>query len=221
MRNAAVLWTGGKDSYLSLLDVRERMSVTRLVTFAPDPPRPFLAHPLETMAAQASALRIEHEVARLRGPVAEAYEKAIDDLAERGIEVLVTGDMDRVAGHDSWIEERARDRVEVERPLWGADRIGVLRRLIAKHVDVVCTLSRKDAFDEPIVGRRFDAALVDELAQRHGRDGFDACGENGEYHTCVVGGPGFAEPLRFTGVRVAETDEFHHIAFDGVERGGG
>ncbi|MEL6428130.1 MAG: hypothetical protein AAFP22_13615 [Planctomycetota bacterium] len=217
MQNAAVLWTGGKDSCLAVLDVVERMNVTRLVTFAPDPPRPFLAHPLETMAAQAAALGIEHTIARLAGPLLEAYERAIDALVDEGVEVLVTGDMDRVAGHDNWIEERARGLVEVERPLWHADRIGVLRRLSKLGLDVVCTLARKDAFEESIVGRRFDAALIEELTARHGVDGFDACGENGEYHTCVLDAPGFAAPLRLEGTRLVETDEFLHLAFDGVE----
>lgn len=215
--NAAVLWTGGKDSCLALLDVRDRMDVTRLVTFAPDPPRPFLAHPLETMSAQAAALGIEHVVARLKGPLVEAYERAIDALVEDGIEVLVTGDMDRVAGHDNWIEERARGLVDVERPLWNADRIGVLRRIVDLKMDVVCTLARRDAFPAPMVGRRFNATLVEELAARHGVNGFDACGENGEYHTCVLDAPGFETPLRLDGTRILETDEFRHLTFETVE----
>jgi hypothetical protein len=44
-------------------------------------------------------------------------------------------------------------------------------------------------------GRSLDAATLTELQQLAEREGFDACGEQGEYHTMVTDGPGFAAPL--------------------------
>lgn len=216
MERAAVLWTGGKDSCLALLAVRERYEVTRLVTFTADPPRPFLAHPLPLLAAQADALGLEHEVVPLREPLAEAYEAAFDRLASDGTDVVVTGDMDRVGGHDNWVVERARGRIGVEQPLWQADRIAVLGELQRLRLDVVCTLEKREVFDAPIVGRRFDTELVAELCRRHGSEGFDACGENGEYHTCVLMAPGFRHPLRLEGARILDAGPYRHLAFDGV-----
>ena len=47
-------------------------------------------------------------------------------------------------------------------------------------------------------GRKFDAQLLADLP-----DGVDPCGENGEFHTCVVAGPMFSRPLAVaTGERV-------------------
>jgi diphthamide synthase (EF-2-diphthine--ammonia ligase) len=40
-----------------------------------------------------------------------------------------------------------------------------------------------------IAGRWYDATLLDDL-----RSGVDPCGENGEFHTVVVDGPGFGRP---------------------------
>ena len=220
MKTAAVLWTGGKDSMLALLAVRRRLRVRCLATFTPDPPHPFLAHPLESMVAQSASLGMEHRVLPVRPPLEAAYEAAIDTLAAEGIEVLVTGDMDRVDGHESWIVERSRGRVEVERPLWGADRRATLRSVVELGLRVVCTLSRDDSFDPPIAGRELDGDLVEELVRRQGVSGFDACGENGEYHTCVLDGPGFARPLELAGARVVAAPGFHHLAFDGVRRVG-
>ena len=219
MTNAAVLWTGGKDSTLALLRARERFGIACLATFVPDPPRPFLAHPLECMRAQAAALGIEHRALSVREPLDAGYEAAIDALAADGIEALITGDMDRVAGHDNWIVERARGRVAVERPLWHADRPAVLRELLDRGVQAVCTLARRDAFDATIVGRPLDAVLARELIARHGVDGFDACGENGEYHTCVLDAPGFRSPLRLRAARVEAAGAFDRLAFDGVVSG--
>lgn len=220
MRDAALLWTGGKDSMMALLAVREHLRVRCLATFTPDPPRPFLAHPLQTMRAQAQALGCEHRVLPCAEPLAESYEAAIDALVAEGIEVLVTGDMDRVEGHDSWIVDRARDVVAVERPLWQADRVASLRHMQSLGLRVVCTLSQDPAFPEPIAGRELDGALVDELIARHGMDGFDACGENGEYHTCVIDGPGFAGPLHLLEPRVEVGAGYHHLVFEGITGGG-
>lgn len=216
MTDAAILWTGGKDSMMALCAVRERMNVRLLATFTPSPPRPFLAHPLACMRAQAEALGIEHRTLPCAAPLKGAYEAAIDDLASEGIEVLVTGDMDRIEGHDNWIVERARDVVTVERPLWQADRIAVLRRMQALGLRVVCTLAKDAAFPETIAGRELDEPLVEELIARHGRDGFDACGENGEYHTCVCDGPGFARPIELVGARVEQGDGYRHLVFEGL-----
>ena len=47
-------------------------------------------------------------------------------------------------------------------------------------------------------GRKFDAALLADLPED-----VDACGENGEFHTCVVAGPMFSRRLEVqTGERV-------------------
>jgi diphthamide synthase (EF-2-diphthine--ammonia ligase) len=44
--------------------------------------------------------------------------------------------------------------------------------------------------DARFAGRAFDARLLDALPA-----GVDPCGERGEFHTLVVGGPMFAGPL--------------------------
>ena len=47
-------------------------------------------------------------------------------------------------------------------------------------------------------GRKFDDKLLADLP-----DSVDACGENGEFHTCVVAGPMFSHALAVTtGARV-------------------
>lgn len=201
---------------LALLEARERQSVSRLVTFVPDPPRPFLAHPLELIRAQAEALGLEHRALPVVPPLDRAYEDAIDALAADGIDALVTGDMDRVDGHENWIVERARGQVRVERPLWQADRAASLRRLALLGVDAVCTLSRRDRFDAPFAGARLTPEVVERLIARHGEDGFDACGENGEYHTCVLNAPGFRTPLALHGAEVVESGDFDRLRFQEV-----
>ena len=216
VRSAAILWTGGKDSTLAWLRVREELDVRELVTFVPEPRRPFLAHPLECARAQARAIDIPHTELVVREPYESGYEEAIETLAERGIEVLVTGDMDRVHGHDSWIVERARGRAEVLRPLWQADRIEVLRELALHDVQAVCTLARNDTMARELVGKVLDTAVLENLVAEHGRDGFDACGENGEFHTCVLWAPGFRQRLELATRGTEDLDWATRLVIEGV-----
>ena len=54
----------------------------------------------------------------------------------------------------------------------------------------VATVDRKKLAAE-FAGRKFDMQLLDDLP-----DGVDPCGENGEFHTCVVAGPIFCAGFR-------------------------
>lgn len=217
MKTAAVLWTGGKDSVLAWREARARYDVACCVTFVPDPPEPFVAHPLELVRAQAAAAGLPHRSVPVSAPYEQGYEDAIDGLARDGIEVLVTGDIDRVHGQDNWIVQRARGRVEVDRPLWQADRRVVLERMLAEGWDVRITLAYHEHFAPPgVAGRALDAELVAGFVARQEQGGLDACGENGEYHTCVLWAPGFAQRLELVGARVEQAEAYAHLVFDGV-----
>ncbi len=50
----------------------------------------------------------------------------------------------------------------------------------------------KDGLDKSLLGSLFDRRAVDLLLER----GIDVCGEAGEFHTVVTGGPVFTKPLR-------------------------
>ena len=52
-------------------------------------------------------------------------------------------------------------------------------------------------------GRKFDAQLLADLPE-----GVDPCGENGEFHTCVVAGPMFAHRLAVTTGERVERDGY-------------
>jgi diphthamide synthase (EF-2-diphthine--ammonia ligase) len=61
---------------------------------------------------------------------------------------------------------------------------------------------------ENFAGRDFDAALLDDLPQ-----GVDPCGENGEFHTCVYGGPMFIGPIPLEAGEVVNRDGFVYADF--------
>ncbi|XIA67666.1 hypothetical protein ACFIOY_06055 [Bradyrhizobium sp. TZ2] len=52
-------------------------------------------------------------------------------------------------------------------------------------------------------GRKFDASLLADLPA-----GVDPCGENGEFHTCVVAGPMFSGRIAVTSGERVERDGY-------------
>ncbi|TNI15765.1 hypothetical protein CF132_21960 [Aeromonas dhakensis] len=189
--------------------------VVALATFAPPLPR-FLAHPLSQVRRQAAALGLPHLLVTIEAPFDLGYERALTKLKEEWqLDGVVTGDIDSVAGAPNWIRERCRPLgITVHTPLWQQSREALLADLLARGI--VAHLSCVDTRFLPPewVGRTLDAATLAELQQLAATQGFDACGEQGEYHTMVTDGPGFAAPLVLSRWQVARQERLAYLLED-------
>ncbi|HDZ8854337.1 TPA: adenine nucleotide alpha hydrolase [Aeromonas dhakensis] len=216
MSRVIVLWSGGKDAMQALCHAREAgHQVVALVTFAPPSPR-FLAHPLSQVRRQAAALGLPHRLVTIEAPFDLGYERALAKLKEEWqLDGVVTGDIDSVAGAPNWIRERCRPLgLTVHTPLWQQSREVLLADLVARGI--VAHLSCVDTrFLTPEwVGRVLDKGALTELQQLAATLGFDACGEQGEYHTMVTDGPGFAAPLVLGRWQVARQERLAYLLED-------
>lgn len=208
MKNAAMLWTGGKDSALALFEAsRSGYDVRCLVTFAPPEPD-FLAHPLSFMKLQAEALGLPHHVLPVHEPFAEGYETHLHTMRnEMGIAAVVTGDIAEVNGAPNWIRERSRPvGIEVHTPLWGRDRQSLLEELLSHRFAVRFSCVKKRWLAESWVGRTLNAPAIAELRIVRERTGLDLCGEEGEYHTLVTDGPQFSRAIEVQSYSVRATE---------------
>ena len=75
-------------------------------------------------------------------------------------------------------------------PLFGSDTATLARDMIAGGLRAALCCVDTTQLDAGFAGRPFDGALLADLPA-----GVDACGENGEFHTCVWEGPMFGQPL--------------------------
>lgn len=197
MQNAAMLWTGGKDSSLALYEaVREGHCVRCLVTFAP-PQAKFLAHPLGFLQLQAQALGLPHHVLPIGEPFEKSYEASLGQLRnEMGIDGVVTGDIAEVGGSPNWIRERSRPvGMKVHTPLWGRDRETLLQQLSGHGFKVLFSCVKTQWLAQSWVGRELDDSAIADLRTVRERTGLDLCGEEGEYHTLVTDGPQFTRAI--------------------------
>lgn len=141
--------------------------------------------------AQADALRIPLEVAEIPMQATNAlYEAAfagaLDRIHERCPEA------ERVAFGDLFLTE-VRDYREAllarlgwkgVYPIWGLPTHELARTFVARGHRAILTCVDTTQLDAAFAGRAYDDDLLRELPES-----VDPCGENGEFHTCLVGGP--------------------------------
>ncbi|MBI2618775.1 MAG: diphthine--ammonia ligase [Ignavibacteriales bacterium] len=195
--SAVVLWTGGKDSCLALYEAQSLgYEIKGLITFAPSNPR-FLAHPVHVMKYQAEALQILHRTIEITQPFNEVYKSALRSLKEqRGVSVVITGDIDEIRAHPNWVKECAAFvGIEVVTPLWKRNRKELLEKLITNNFKVIFSCVKRPLLTDSWPGCDLDTKAAERLYEISEETGMDLCGENGEYHTTVLDFPLFRRTI--------------------------
>jgi diphthamide synthase (EF-2-diphthine--ammonia ligase) len=166
----AISWSAGKDSWLALTRAREQgWRVDTFVTMCDeDGTSNSHALPPELVEAQVRALGGTPIGVRVpAGDYAARFDACLRALAASGHTHMVFGDIDLQA-HRDWLAP-ACERAGLASlfPLWGESR---------------ATLA--------FCGAAYDADFLARLPA-----GTCPCGEDGEFHTFVTDGPGFAHPV--------------------------
>ncbi|MDE3132741.1 MAG: ATP-binding protein [Acidobacteriota bacterium] len=209
---AWISWSSGKDSALALHHARTagELDVVGLLTTVNAEFERVAMHGVRRalLEAQAAALDLPLHVVELPWPCAnEVYEQlmggAVAEAAAAGVEAMIFGDL--------FLEDvrRYRERalagsgVAPLFPLWQRPTDDVARELL--ELGVRALLSCVDPAQAPaaLAGRWYDEALLSALPA-----GVDPCGENGEFHTVVVDGPGFGSAIPVTVGASVERDGF-------------
>lgn len=124
---------------------------------------------------------------------------ACETMKAKGVSHVIYGDLyleDVRAYRD---EKMAQANLTPIYPLWKQDTRQLAQDMISAGLKTVVVCIDPKKLDASFAGRWFDQAFLDDLP-----DGIDACGENGEFHTCVLDGPMFSAPIS---VDVGETVE--------------
>jgi uncharacterized protein (TIGR00290 family) len=205
---AAISWSGGKDGWLALIRARAAGTDVRyaLTMFDEEGTRS-RSHAVapELMALQARALDLDPIMAQASWREYEAgLIEALRTLRGRGVDRVVFGDID-IADHRAF-EERvcAAAGVAAELPLCQQDREALVEEMFARDLKAIVVTTDDRRLTSEFCGCMFDRAFLAVLPQS-----VDRCGENGEFHTFVIGGAGFRGDLPVTaGPVYARTIEF-------------
>ena len=199
----ACCWSSGKDSCYACwkalsqgLDVRYLVSFVSTAGFGRD-----AFHGVRGELIQMQSEAIEIPVIQ-RETTWEGYEQAfrevLSKLRERGIEGLVTGDIDMIE-HRTWTENICGEfGIKALLPLWKLDREEILKGFIEDGFESVVVCLKADAMDDSWLGRRIDRKFLIDIKDYQRNRNLDICGENGEYHTFVIDGPSFKKRISIT-----------------------
>ena len=193
-----VSWSSGKDSAWMLHVLRQQGApVAGLLTSVNAEADRVAMHGVRrrVLRAQAEALGLPLTTIDLPHPCSnEVYEERMRSAVARAVEDGFT----HVSFGDLFLEDVRRYResrltgtgLEPLFPLWGRDTSALAREMISSGVDARLTCVDQRVLPAAMAGRVFNRTLLEELPA-----GTDPCGERGEFHTCVVGGPMFRAPI--------------------------
>ncbi len=213
-----VSWSGGKDACLAMYRVSQAGGrVEAIINMRVESGERSRSHGLrrDVVEAQARELGVALEGAATSW---KAYEEDLVGILRRlagaGIEAVVFGDIDLQA-HLDWEEMVCRGvGLTPVLPLWREEHLGLVREFVGAGFETRIVAVKDQLLPPDYLGR----VLTPDLAEEFTRQGIDACGENGEFHTVVTNGPLFTHPIDLVpGERVLR-DGYWFIDFE-VEAG--
>ena len=209
---ALISWSSGKDSAFALHEVARagEFEVVGALTTVTETFGRVSIHGVrqEILQAQCEAAGLPQRIVPIPYPCPnEIYEARMGEAVARavadGITHIIFGDL-FLADIRAYREQKlAGTGITPVFPLWARPTTELAQAMIASGLEAhIATVDLKKLPAE-FAGRTFDATLLADLPE-----GIDACGENGEFHTCVVAGPMFSRRLMVTAGERVERDGY-------------
>ncbi len=194
-------WSGGKDSAMALHEVLKsgKYKVEALLTVVSSEHDRISMHGVRNilLERQADSLGLPLEKIYISsGASNEEYEESMRQVLEkyllRGVTKVVFGDI-FLEDLKKYREEKLKSvNMTAVFPLWGRDTAEIVSSFIQSGYKAVVTCVDTKVLDKDFAGRIIDEKFISEYPAHA-----DVCGENGEYHSFVYGGPVFSEEVPF------------------------
>lgn len=205
---ALISWSSGKDSAYALHAVRGagELDVVGALTTVTETFGRVSIHGVrqEILLAQCEAAGLPPRIVPIPYPCPnEVYEarlgEAIAAAVQDGVTHIIFGDLFLRDIRTYREQKLAGTGITPVFPLWERPTLPLAQAMIADGFEAYLATVDLNKLPAEFAGRTFDRQLLADFP-----DGIDPCGENGEFHTCVVAAPIFAHRLAIvTGERVA------------------
>ena len=193
MLKVFVSWSGGKDSTLAAFKASKDGEIVGLLNLVREDGRSYHGLTGELIAKQAEAMEIPIFQRRTSwDDYEENFKSAVTDLKELGVEAGVFGDID-IQEHREWVERVCKELdIKPILPLWNRERDEIISEFIKSGFEALVVATDAKYLGKEALGRAIDYDFIDYLRKHD----VDICGEAGEYHTFVTGGPLFTKTVR-------------------------
>ncbi|MGM1035928.1 MAG: diphthine--ammonia ligase [Bacillota bacterium] len=201
-------FSGGKDSVLALYKALKVGEAVGLIVMLEEEGKRSRSHgmPPELIKAQAESIGLPvYTAAASWTEYEKVFIRLLEDAKNQGAEVLVTGDLDMPA-HGCWHEKVTKNAgLKLGMPLWEMNhREAVEEFMNLGFVTIIVTVNLSLGMREDDLGRTLTHEYVKELEAR----GIDPCGEGGEFHTTVIDGPIFKQPIPVRKCEIIKDGEY-------------
>lgn len=212
-------WSGGKDSCFACYRlVRSGVRIAGLMNCCSKEHGRVSFHGIDPRLVRAQAELMGLPLLQ-QETTAENYAQEFKDgvrrlAASRAVKGMVFGDI-YLDEHLAWVQGVCRDLgIEAIEPLWDEDTGKLLDEFVTAGFRSVIIAGKNDCIGPEWIGRVVDREFQAYLAAR---PQVDPCGERGEYHTLVIGGPLFKGHIEITKADVVERNGYRFLdvkAFD-------
>jgi uncharacterized protein (TIGR00290 family) len=212
MKRVLLSWSSGKDSAwaLHLLRQEPEIELVGLLTTLNTEFQRVAMHGTRrsVLEAQAAAAQLPLWLVPLPWPCSnEVYEQSMMEVCRRAIDERV----DAMAFGDLFLPDiRAYREKQLEPtgiepifPLWQMPTAALAEEMIAGGLRAKLACVDTSQLPASFAGREFDRELLRDLPP-----GVDPCGERGEFHSCVYGGPMFTALLQLSAGEIVDRDGF-------------
>jgi uncharacterized protein (TIGR00290 family) len=209
---ALISWSSGKDSAFALHEVLRagELEVVGALTSVTETFGRVSIHGVrqEILRAQLDAAGLPPTIVPIPYPCPnEIYEarmgEAVAGAVRDGITQIIFGDLFLQDIRDYREHKLAGTGITPVFPLWGRPTRPMAQQMIVDGFEAYIATVDLKKLPAEFAGRKFDAQLLADLPV-----GVDPCGENGEFHTCVVAGPIFSRRLAVTPGERVERDGY-------------
>lgn len=209
---AMISWSSGKDCAFALHDIRRAgtYEVVGALTTVTDKFGRVSIHGVreDVLRAQLEAAQLPPLIVPIPYPCPnEIYEQrmthALAQARADGVTHMIFGDLFLEDVRAYREQKLAGTGITPVFPLWGRPTLELARDMIASGLDAYVATVDLAKLPASFAGRKFNEQLLADLPE-----GVDPCGENGEFHTCVVAGPMLRHPLPVTPGERVERDGY-------------
>ncbi len=213
-KNILLFWSGGKDSAVSLFELKSpEFNILGLLSCFDGETEKLQMHDIgrSLVEAQANALELSLHSVFLSSQATNV--EWIEKVGEKIKEIRKTQRIDALAFGDIHLEDIRKWReqvcstwnVEPVFPIWGWSPQLVQQAFFGLgHQAIVHCLDTKKV-PPAFLGRPYNPSFVRDLPPQ-----VDPCGENGEFHTFVFDGPFFSSPIKVDSGALYEKNGFSY-----------
>jgi uncharacterized protein (TIGR00290 family) len=212
-KRALLSWSSGKDSAWALHMLQKKrsdMEVVGLFTTIHEDYQRVTMHAvrLDLVRRQAAAAGLPLRVIEIPDACSdERYQeimgKFVDEALDEQVQCMAFGDL-FLEDVRNYREERLKDTgITPIFPLWEKQTDRLAREMLAGGLRAIVTCVDLEHLPGSFAGREFDLSMLTDLPSS-----VDPCGENGEFHTCIIDGPMFDYALEVSVGDIVERDGF-------------